>query len=134
MKSAGGENDKQAHAKLIHQATGRRKGGLRLIDEMRQRGHAAYVNLDMAAVTVKAAGLPDNDVPPEIVRLLPLDKAHNELQPNKNATPVQGAVDYDEIGKEMACTRISGVVGEASSSYMGDDAARVRSVLQKRYL
>ena len=44
-------------------------------------------------------GLPEGDVPPEIVRLLPLDKAHDQLQPNKNATPVQGAVDYDEIKK-----------------------------------
>ena len=41
LKSAGAENDKKANAKLIHQAHVRRNIVIRLIDEMRQRRHAA---------------------------------------------------------------------------------------------
>ena len=39
----------------------------------------------------RAMSLPENDVPPEIIRMLPLDKkSMDKLQPNKNATPVVG--------------------------------------------
>ena len=96
---------------------------------MKQRGHKAYVNLDMAQVTVKASSLPENGVPPEIIRLLPLDKAHDALQPNKNATPVQGEVTSKEVSKEMACTRMNAVVAEASSLNLGDDTAKFTSCL-----
>ena len=37
LKSAGGENDKKAHAKLINQANVRRNIVIRLIDEMKHR-------------------------------------------------------------------------------------------------
>ena len=70
----------------------RRQIVARLIEEMKQRGHKAYVNVDTGQVKIKASSLPENGVPPEIIRLLPLDKAHDALQPNKNATPVQGGV------------------------------------------
>ena len=82
LKSAGGDNDKKAHAKLIHQATVRRHIVVRLIEEMKQRGHKAYVTLDMDQVKVKASSLPENGVPPEIIRLLPLDKAHDVFPPS----------------------------------------------------
>ena len=131
LKSAGGDNEKKANAKLIHQATVRRHIVIKLIAEMQRRGHGAYVNVDMAKVVEKARSLPEGDVPPEIIRLLPLDQAHDALQPNKNATPVQGEVAMSEVSKEMACTRINGVVGEASSFNLGDDAARVRSCLSE---
>ena len=48
-----------------------------------------------------------------------------------NATPVQGEVSSSEVSKEMACTRINAVVGEASSSSLGDDAAKVRACLSE---
>lgn len=107
----------------------RRNIVIRLIDEMKQRGHAAYVNLDMDRVRAKASILPEDGVPPEIVRLLPLDKAHDKLQPNKNATPVQGAVLSSEVSKEMACTRMNAVVSEVSSLNQGDDAAKLTACL-----
>ena len=82
LKSAGGESDKTANTQLIHQAMVRRQVVIDLILEMKRRGHAAYVNVDMDKVKDKARGLPEGDVPPEITRLLPLDKAHDDLQPN----------------------------------------------------
>mgnify|MGYP003334478227 CR=1 FL=1 len=92
LKSAGGESDGKANAKLIHQAMVRRQVVINLILELKRRGHGAYVNVNMDKVKVKACGLPEGDIPQEIIRLLPLDKAHDQLQPNKNATPVQGDV------------------------------------------
>jgi hypothetical protein len=56
---------------------------------LKRRGHSAYVNVDLDDVKERARALPENDIPPEIVRLLPLDNAHDNLQPNKNATPVR---------------------------------------------
>ena len=89
LKTAGGDDDGQASARFIHQATVRRKVVIHLIEELKGRGHSAYVNVDLEDVKERAKALPENDIPPEIVRLLPLDNAHDKLQPNKNATPVR---------------------------------------------
>ena len=48
----------------------------------------------MVSVRNRAKELPEDDLPPEIIRMLPPDKAHDKLQPNKNATPVVGKVSY----------------------------------------
>ena len=44
---------------------------------------------------------------------------------------MQGEVSSSEVSKEMACTRINAVVGEASSSNLGDDAAKVRACISE---
>ena len=57
---------------FIHQAHVRRDVVVRHIQDMKDRGHRAYVNVDMAKVAAKAkATLPQNGVPPEILRELP---------------------------------------------------------------
>ena len=61
-------------ARLIQQAMVRRSVAVKLIETMKTRGHRAYKNIDMTAVTAKSAALPEHDVPPGMIRLLPLDE------------------------------------------------------------
>ena len=44
---------------------------------------------------------------------------------------MQGDVPLADVSKEMACTRMNGVVGEVSSSNLVDDAANVRACLRE---
>ena len=52
------------------------------------RGHRAYQHVCMEEVRQKATELPEHDVPPEIMRLVPLDDALDKMQMQKAATPV----------------------------------------------
>ena len=79
---------------------------------MKRRGHSAYANVDLEDVKKRVQALPENDIPPEIVRLLPLDSAHDKLQPNKNATPVRREGRLDEVEKNLSVLRMSAVVSE----------------------
>ena len=97
LKTAGGDDDEQASARFIHQANVRRHVVITLIEELKRRGHSAYANVDLEDVKNRAQALPENDIPPEIVRLLPLDNAHDKLQPHKNATPVRRVLMKSKI-------------------------------------
>ena len=101
LKTAGdGGADEKASASFIHQANVRRDVVVALIEEMQRRGHAAYKHVDLAAVKERAMSVPENDVPPEIIRMLPLDKkSMDKLQPNKNATPVVGEQSPEDFSK-----------------------------------
>ena len=90
LKTAGGDEEKKASARLIHQARVRRSVVVDLIEEMKRRGLRAYKHVDMLVVQDRAKSLPEDDVPLEMVHMLPFDGAHEKLQPNKNATPVVG--------------------------------------------
>ena len=59
--------------RFIHQVA-RRSVVVKLVEIMKERGHRACKHIDMNDVTAKASALPEHDVPPEIVRLLPLAK------------------------------------------------------------
>eukprot|EP00435_Cladocopium_sp_Y103_P047972 s3508_g14.t1 len=59
--------------RIIHQAVIRRQVVIGLIQAMVSRGHPAYNGVDMAAVTVRAEQLPENDVPAEIVAMFTND-------------------------------------------------------------
>eukprot|EP00959_Pyramimonas_sp_CCMP1952_P194773 4072893-Pyramimonas_sp.AAC.1 len=50
-------------------------------------GHRAYMHVGAAAVDALAEQLPDNGVPPELVRLLPCDNHLYKIMVQKNATP-----------------------------------------------
>ena len=97
---------------------------------MKRRGHNAYINVDLNDVKERAKALPENDIPPEIVRLLPLDSAHDKLQPNKNATPVPREGTLEEVQGNMNVFRINAVVSEQSTSDVGDEPAQVRACLE----
>ena len=61
-------------ARFIYQAMARRSLVVKLIEIMKKLGHIAYKHIDMHEVLAKASALPEHVVPPEIARLLPLDK------------------------------------------------------------
>ena len=97
---------------------------------MQRRGHSAYKHVDMEAVKKRAEALPVDDVPPEIIRLLPLDGAHDKMQPNKNATPVSGEGSLDQMRKNFDVPRYNAVVHEKSSLDEGDEPAQVRACVE----
>ena len=68
-------DDEQADimAKVAHQALVRRDVVLQLIQGAKDRGHRAYVKVDMDRARQKAQQLPEHGVPPELIRLLPHD-------------------------------------------------------------
>ena len=74
LKTTAGDDTEKDVAKLIHQCLVRRHIVVELIQTMKERGHTAYKHVDMAQVERNANALPENDVPPEIIRLLPLDE------------------------------------------------------------
>ena len=93
LKTSGddGEDDLKG---LVHQATVRADVVVALIEELKNRGHRAYKDLDMERVRRKAygpQGLPQHGVPPEIVQLLHIksdDDSLDRIQVQKEATPV----------------------------------------------
>ena len=70
-------------ARYIHQAMVRRSVVVKLIETMKRRGHRAYKHIDMNEVFIKAFELPEHNVSPEIIRLLPLDHLQEQFQIQK---------------------------------------------------
>ena len=70
---------------------------MKLIETMHERGHRAYKHVDMEQVKRSAKSLPDNAVPPEVIRFLFLDDLHDKIQMQKSATPVPIARDMHEV-------------------------------------
>ena len=91
----------------MHQARVRADVVVNLIQEMKDRGHRAYKNLDMAAVRAKAfgpAGLPADGVPRGVVQLLkikPEDDTLDKIQIQKEATPVPGRCQNEADAKRI---------------------------------
>ena len=85
LKTAAGDDTEKDVAKLIHQCVVRRHIVVELIRTMKGRGHTAYKHVDMDHVERNANALPENDVPPEIIRLLPLDELQDKIQMQKKA-------------------------------------------------
>ena len=79
---------------LVHQASVRADVVVALIEDLKQRGHLAYQNLDMDRVRQKACEtLPQNGIPPEIMHLIKIsgeDDSLDKIQVQKEATPVAG--------------------------------------------
>ena len=83
LKTAAGDDTEKDVAKLIHQCVVRRRIVVELIRTMKERGHSAYKHVHMDHVERHANALPENDVPPEIIRLLPLDELQDQIQMQK---------------------------------------------------
>ena len=56
----------------------------------KRRGHRAYALVDETQLREKATLLPENGVPPEVLRLLEHDDHLDKIQVQKAATPVEG--------------------------------------------
>ena len=116
-------------AKFIHQAVVRRHVVLELIANAKARGHRAYRCVDMSAVEAKAARLPENGVPPEIVRLLPHDNSLDKIQVQKAATPVSGRSDLSGVINQMERSQPNAVVLERSNEDAEDiNAQRIAAL------
>ena len=82
---------------LIHQASVRRRVVVKLILDMRRYGHPSFQAIDEQQVLEKAALLPEDGVPPEVVKILDqLDDLQEKLQPQKAATPTDGMRTLDQ--------------------------------------
>ena len=66
-------------------------------------------------VQSRAQALPENGVPPEFIKLLPLDKLLDNIQIQKSATPIATPQNEEEAAANLAVTRTNGVVLEKSS-------------------
>ena len=109
------DDDPKALAKFIHQARVRRVVVVKLIEDAKRRGHRAYARVDIASVRKKAASLPEDGVPPEIIRLLPHDNHLDKILIQKAACPVAGRSDLQGVAESLSQAQPNAVVLEKSS-------------------
>ena len=102
-------------AQFVHQALVRRDVVLQLIQGAKSRGHRAYANVDMSRAHAKAQSLPENGVPPELIRIIPHDDHLDKVVVQKAGTPVGGRSDLEGAGRELATSRPNAVVMDKSS-------------------
>lgn len=124
VKSAHAKGDDLEVGRVIHQARVRRKVVVRLIEDAVKRGHPAYQQVEMEAMYYKASSLPEDGVPKEVISVLPLDDALNQIMRQKAATPVREAEEFKRMMKPNA------VVAEKSSVGLTDINASHVSALQ----
>ena len=104
---------------------------VKLIEDVKARGHRAYRHVNLDRVRGKAKKLPADGVPPEIVRLLPHDDDLDKIQVQKAATPVAGRSDLDGAAQSLSESRPNAVVLEKSTDDAADiNAQRIASVRQ----
>lgn len=97
LKTAAGDDTERDVARLIHQCVVRRDIVVKMIEIMKERGHKAYKHVDMEQVKNNANALPENAVPPEVIKFLSLDDLQDKIQMQKGATPVPIARDLQEV-------------------------------------
>ena len=100
--------------------------------EMKRLGHPSFINLDNAKVQEKAAELPEDGVPPEVLRIIeekmgnddaPMD---SKLQPQKAATPCDAPeLDIAAAGKTFAAQRPRTVVAEGQDQRDAQEAEKL---------
>ena len=87
-----------------------------LILDMHRLGHESYADIKEEEVRQRAAELPENGVPPEVLKVIEeVDDSHDKLQPQKAATPCDGRDDPSTAGKTFADQRARAVVAEGVS-------------------
>ena len=88
---------------LVHQANVRREVVVKLILDMKRYGHPSFQGIDEQQVLEKAASLPEDGVPAEVVKIIhQLDGSQEKLQPQKAATPTDGMQTLDQAGQGRA--------------------------------
>ena len=117
-------------ARFINQAMARRSVVVMLIEIMKTRGHRAYKHIDMIEVIAKASAIPEHDVPPEIVRLLPLDKLQNKIEVQKSGTPISTPASVEEACAFLVTKKLNALFNEKSCEEEVDINAKQNAVLQ----
>ena len=135
LKTSGDEgvDDMQG---LVHQASVRADVVVSLIEEMKNRGHISYKNLDMERVREKAkATLPKSGVPPEIMHLVSIsndDDTLDRIQIQKEATPVAGRCQTEsEAARIFSTLSPNAVVCERSTEDGVDVMAQRAAAFQE---
>ena len=124
LRTGGGLGEADA-GRFLHQARVRRAVVLALIRGAVARKHTAYANVDLEAAMTRAAGLPEDGVPPEIVRLLDPDRNISRLRPQKAATPADGChLEAEDAARQLADVRPHAVLLENSSALEEDAVAQ----------
>ena len=118
-------------AKIIHQARVRRSIVVGLVLDAKARDHPAYRSLEESDVYQRAATLPEDGVPTEIIALLPEDNNLQDIQRQKAATPYRDNMTEDQLQQEFATMcKPNAVVGERTSAGFGDINAQQVSALE----
>ena len=129
LKSGGDDDTAESMSTFVHQALVRRQVVIDLIEGAKARGHRAYRNIDMDAVRQKALDLPDEGVPPEVMRMVPLDDSLEKIQMQKAATPVPRPDGLHDAADILNSTKANAVVCEKSSFDEGDiNAQRIEAI------
>ena len=110
-------------ASFIHQATVRRSVVIQLIVTAKARGHRAYRNVNLDQMRLKAQNLPEQGVPPEIIRVLPHDTHLDKIQVQKAATPESGRSTLEGVTAELERSQPNAVLLEAT----GEDEADINA-------
>ena len=118
-------------AKIIHQARVRRSIVVGLVLDAKAREHPAYRSLEESEVYRRAATLPEDGVPTEIIALLPEDNNLQDIQRQKAATPYRDNMTEEQLREEFATMcKPNAVVGERTSAGFGDINAQQVSALE----
>ena len=88
----------------------RRDVVVKLLASMKRRGHRAYRHVLMEDVERRAEHLPKYGVPPEIIKLLPLDQLLDTFRMLTSATPVSTPPRMQEAASDLDVMRWNGVV------------------------
>ena len=121
LKTSDEGDTQDSLAKFVHQAIVRREVVIRLIKEMKRCGHRAYRNVDIKKVEEKArATLPENGVPAAIAKLIPFDSHLDNIQVQKQATPVSARSSLEQVKETFKFQKPNAVVLEKSSQDESD--------------
>ena len=118
-------------ARFMHQAMVRRSVVVKLFETMKTRRHRTYNNIDMNEVIAKAATLPEHDVPPEMIRLLPEDDLLSKIEVHTNQTFVPIAKSVEEASEMLETKKMNVVVNERSTEDEVDINARHNAVFTR---
>ena len=113
---------------LLHQATVRRDVVVQLILDMKRLGHPSFQQLQEGAVRAAAARLPEDGVPPEVLKVINSlteeEETGHKLQPQKAATPTDGREeDLRRAGDIFSKQRARAVIPEGCSQDREDQNA-----------
>ena len=117
-------------ARFIHQARVRRAVVMRLIEGSCKRGHPAFVGLDLRLAWTRAAALPEDGVPQEVITLLPCDDNLSDVDRQKVAAPMAVPETVEEVAIELDMRRPNAVVLEKTSASGFDFEEQQRAALR----
>lgn len=108
------EQDPKHMASFVHQAHARRDVIVGLIEGAQSRGHRSYRHVNMDDWRKRVVRLPENGVPPDILRLRPHDAGLNKIMIQKAAAPVGGRGSLEEAGSRLDQAQPNAVVLQKS--------------------